>query len=62
MRPTLLALMILTAVSFSFAADWPQFRGPHLSGTSEEIGLPDRLDPSTLLWQTPLPGTGESTP
>jgi len=62
MRPTLLALMILTAVSFSFAADWPQFRGPHFNGTSDETGLPDRLDPTTLLWQTPLPGTGESTP
>ncbi len=62
MRPTLLALMILTGVSFSFAADWPQFRGPHLSGTSDETGLPDRLVPSTVLWQTPLSGTGESTP
>jgi outer membrane protein assembly factor BamB len=62
MRPTLFALMILTAVSFSFAADWPQFRGPHLNGTSDETALPDRLDPTTMLWKTPLPGPGESTP
>jgi outer membrane protein assembly factor BamB len=62
MRPTLFALMILAVASFCFAGDWSQFRGPHFNGISDETGLPDRLDPTTMLWQTPLPGPGESTP
>lgn len=62
MRKIFVEIAVLMAVSFSFAADWPQFRGPAFNGTSSETGLPDRLDPNTLLWKTPLPGLGESTP
>lgn len=62
MRLTLFGLTVLAAISSSFAADWEQFRGPCLDGTSDEINLPDRLDPNTMAWQTPLPGPGESTP
>jgi outer membrane protein assembly factor BamB len=62
MRSNLFIWIILTVVPFSFAADWPQFRGPDLNGISRETDLPDRLDPSTMCWQTPLPGPGESTP
>ncbi|MHC4881357.1 MAG: outer membrane protein assembly factor BamB family protein [Planctomycetota bacterium] len=61
MRKIVVELTVLMAVSFSFAADWPQFRGP-LDSTSCETNLPDALDPNTLLWKTPLPGSGESTP
>jgi outer membrane protein assembly factor BamB len=62
MRIAIVGLTVLMAISSSFAADWAQFRGPNLNGISDETGLPDRLDPNTLLWQTPLPGPGESTP
>ena len=62
MRIASVGLTVLMAISSSFAADWTQFRGPDLNGISGETGLPDRLDPNTLLWQTPLLGPGESTP
>lgn len=44
------------------AADWPQWRGPHFNGTSDQTGLPESLDPNTLMWKTALPGPGEATP
>jgi len=44
------------------AADWPQWRGPHADGSSDETNLPDRCDDSTRLWTTPLPGIGAGTP
>ncbi|MEN8126634.1 MAG: PQQ-binding-like beta-propeller repeat protein [Planctomycetota bacterium] len=62
MRLMIFGLTVLAVVSASFAADWPQFRGPCLNGVSNETGLPDRLDPNTMAWQIPLPGPGESTP
>ena len=62
MRIAIVGLTVLMAMSSSFAADWAQFRGPNLNGISDETHLPDRLDPNTLLWQTPLPGPGAATP
>lgn len=44
------------------AENWPQWRGPHLDGSSESRDLPDRLDASTQLWSAPLPGPGAGTP
>ena len=51
---------LTTAVS---AADWPQFRGPHCSGSSSETTLPRQLDLNRdLAWKTDLPGRGLSSP
>ena len=45
------------------AANWPQFRGPHRSGVSEEMGLPTHWDSShNILWRSELPGPGASSP
>ena len=49
----------LTALT---AADWPHWRGPTYDGSSDAVGLPDRLDDTTRLWVTSLPGFGASTP
>jgi outer membrane protein assembly factor BamB len=45
------------------AGDWPAFRGPTNQGTSAETGLPTEWGPSkNVVWKTPLPGEGWSSP
>ncbi len=45
------------------AEDWPQWRGPHLNGSSEAKALPETLDKATnLQWTTNLPGVSASSP
>lgn len=52
----------LSALSALTAADWPHWRGPSFDGSSDAVDLPERLDDSTRLWATALPGFGASTP
>jgi outer membrane protein assembly factor BamB len=61
-------LSSLAASAFALAAmplegaDWPRFRGPAGTGTSEETGLPTLWDEKEgLLWKTALPGPGSSS-
>ena len=43
--------------------EWPNWRGPHFDGSSDETALPDALDPQrTQLWATDLPGPSSGTP
>src|SRR5262245_28793003 len=49
-------------VSTSPAADWPQFRGPHGNGVSEETSLPAKLNADSVHWASDLPGRGLSSP
>ncbi len=49
LRP-LVILAASVAVTLS-AADWPDWRGPHLNGISDEKGLPDKWD---VAWQIPV--------
>src|SRR5213593_3290913 len=43
--------------------DWPQFRGPTGQGHSAERGLPlDWSESRNLMWKTPVPGRGWSSP
>lgn len=59
--PFLLLAAALT--SALWGADWPQFRGPHGNGASEETGFAWRLDAAeNLAWQMALPGRGLSSP
>jgi outer membrane protein assembly factor BamB len=45
------------------AADWPQWRGPELRGTSPEQGLPLRWSArENVAFKLPLPAGGASTP
>jgi outer membrane protein assembly factor BamB len=47
----------------SLAADWPTFRGPEGNGVCHEQGFPSEWSPnSNILWKTPLPGPGNSSP
>lgn len=56
--PALLSATLLPTV----AADWPNWRGPTLDGASGEAVLPEKLDASTQLWATELPGPSAGTP
>ena len=59
---------LLTTASLCFAAsnvpasDWPRWRGPADSGSIDSGNYPDKLDETTLVWKTELPGKGCSTP
>jgi len=48
----------------SAAANWPQWRGPHLNGTSSTAKkLPTRWSPTeNVVWRTKLPNAAAATP
>lgn len=52
-----------TGSGIGIAGDWPQFRGPDGQGNSTERNLPTEWDGrKNVVWQTPLPGPGGSSP
>jgi outer membrane protein assembly factor BamB len=54
--------LFLLAPAWLLADNWPQFRGPH-QGHSLETGLPLKWSATeNVLWKTPLPGPGHSSP
>lgn len=55
-----LALSITTQLQ---AEDWPQWRGPMNNGVSSESSIATNWDSETnVLWKSPMPGQGGSTP
>ena len=61
---SLLALScIVSAVSLAARENWPQWRGPAGQGISSETNVPIEWSPDrNILWKTPLPGAGLSSP
>ncbi len=56
------SLLLVFSVGAS-AGDWAQFRGPGGLGISDETGLPlTWSSEENLIWKTPLPGYGASSP
>lgn len=56
-------LLVPLLASLSFAADWPQFRGPRGDGHSAETNLPLTWSASeNIRWKAALPGKGWSSP
>jgi outer membrane protein assembly factor BamB len=54
------SLFIVGSVS---AENWPQWRGPHFNGSTEEKNLPSKWSKTEdIAWVTPLPGYGGATP
>jgi hypothetical protein len=53
---------ITAATSLAQTGNWPQWRGPLANGHSPERGVPVRWDAKSIVWKTPLPGNGQSTP
>lgn len=43
-------------------ADWPRWRGPADRGSVSTGDYPSELDEAAVVWKTPLPGKGCSTP
>lgn len=57
------ALILLTGLAVAPGADWPGFRGPTGQGVSTEHALPLHWNAgSNVVWKTPIPGTGWSSP
>jgi outer membrane protein assembly factor BamB len=45
------------------AADWPAWRGPHGTGSTDETGLPVKWSATeNVAWKAPIAGLGVSTP
>jgi outer membrane protein assembly factor BamB len=56
-------LVVFAVISISFAADWPQFRGPNGSAVSDEKGLPTEWGKDKhIAWKVDVPGFGLSSP
>jgi outer membrane protein assembly factor BamB len=56
-------LLVLCAAPLAWGHDWSQFRGPGGLGTSDETGLPvEWSSHKNIIWKTPLPGPGTSSP
>ena len=57
---TVAAVLLVTLFA---GADWPRFRGPDGAGVSQETGLPTTWTATeNVVWKTPLPGPGASSP
>src|SRR5262245_17611321 len=62
-RCLLASLTLALTLALGTAADWPQFRGPTVSGVSAEKGLPTKWSAKDgIAWKTEMPGPGSSSP
>jgi outer membrane protein assembly factor BamB len=58
-----LVLGLLLVVSRAGAeSNWPRWRGPLENGHSTATDVPVKWSPANVVWQTPLPGIGQSSP
>jgi outer membrane protein assembly factor BamB len=65
LRPIILALLTLTAVTPSIAGpdDWPGWRGPSSNGVSPLKNLPSSWShDQNVAWKTAVPGRGHASP
>jgi outer membrane protein assembly factor BamB len=59
----LAAAALLLASGFTFAEDWPAWRGPRSDGTVTDKGYPITWSASeNIKWKTAIPGVGHSSP
>jgi hypothetical protein len=62
---TLLTLLAAGWVGFTHdasASNWPRFRGDNGAGLAADKDVPVEWNGSGVLWKTPLPGVGNSSP
>ena len=56
------ALVLILATS-ALAGDWPQLRGPHFNGSSDEKNLPTTWSQTENIdWSVDMPGFSAATP
>lgn len=59
----LIVLFTVALTDISTSGNWPTWRGPNADGISPETNLPTRWSTKeNVLWRTPLPEPGNSTP
>ena len=57
------AVLVLISFNSAMAENWPCFRGPTRQGISHEKDIPTKWSQtSNILWKTPIPGVGWSSP
>jgi outer membrane protein assembly factor BamB len=58
-----IAFSICLVAASGLAANWPQWRGPELNGSTSETNLPASWSKTeNVLWSAPLPGPSHATP
>jgi outer membrane protein assembly factor BamB len=63
MKCPLALVFAFAMVSSGPAEDWPQWRGPHFNGSSDEKNLPSEWSQSeNIAWTADLPGSAAATP
>jgi outer membrane protein assembly factor BamB len=64
MKTVFLCSVLLMLINpTAMAEDWPCFRGPSRQGISQETDVPLQWNlTSNVLWKTPIPGVGYSSP
>jgi len=62
LRTVVLPLAAIVFAPAALADNWPQWRGPHLNGSSDAKNLPDKLEKDSAKWQAKLPGPSGGTP
>jgi outer membrane protein assembly factor BamB len=63
LRAIWFGILIAVSVSLAQAEEWPVWRGPRGDGTSLEQNVPTHWSASSnIVWKTPLPGEGHSSP
>jgi outer membrane protein assembly factor BamB len=56
------ALLIGGTTAVAAESNWPRWRGPQQDGQSAEANLPVKWSAADVVWKTPLPGAGQSSP
>ena len=56
-------LALALCAPHAHAANWPQWRGPNVDGSTTESGLPEKFSKTeNVAWTVPLPGPSGATP
>jgi outer membrane protein assembly factor BamB len=54
--------MLLAGTASAAESNWPRWRGPQQDGHTSDTGLPVKWSGQDIVWKTPLPGVGQSSP
>lgn len=57
-----MCLAVLAASLLRAEGEWPGWRGPGGNGHCRQSDLPIKWDAKSIVWKTPLPGKGQSSP
>ncbi len=58
----LASAVLLPVCGLVSAGDWPRFRGPNGTGIAADKDVPVKWTEENILWKTPIPGAGHSSP